>query len=94
MSVPDGQVQIYGDWLDGKIPGADPVRQDLLKQGNSEVISYLNAIYATSAAPNQSEYNIPDSISVSYTPNNWNVSLCVGSSCLKYDSSSGFTTKN
>jgi hypothetical protein len=94
MSVPESQVQVYGDWLEGKVPGAAPVRQDLLQQGNSDVIGYLNAVYAKDTAPSQSEYNIPDSISVCYTPNNWNVQLCVGSSCLKYDSTKGFSTNN
>jgi hypothetical protein len=33
-----------------------------------------------------------EGVTVSFTDNNWNLQLCVGSSCLKYDSTKGFST--
>jgi hypothetical protein len=34
-----------------------------------------------------------DGINLKLTLNNWNLELCAGSACLKYDSNSGFSTK-
>jgi hypothetical protein len=66
----------------------------------------LNSLTASSTSRSQAEsdpkqFLISQGISesslegvdVSFTNNNWNLQLCVGSSCLKYDSNSGFSTR-